>query len=67
MGLHSQSIFIGSGRMTESLHDVYLNINDEGKTEIQLPESISIKDFEDWLNDMPNKKPLRLLREEKDD
>jgi hypothetical protein len=39
--------------MTESLHDVYLHINDEGKTEIQLP--------------MPNKKPLRLLREEKDD
>jgi len=53
--------------MTESLHDVYLHINDEGKTEIQLPEYISIKDFENWLNDMPNKKPLRLLREEKDD
>lgn len=31
----------------------------DGETRVMLPEGVSAKDFEDWLNDVPHKKQLQ--------
>lgn len=42
------------------LHEVHVQRVD-GKMVVKLPPFVSAQDFEDWLNDKPNKKPLRFV------